>query len=72
MPTFGAIKRAELIRAFKKLGFVGPLSGSNHQYMVKEQLKIFIPNPHKGEIGKSLLSRILRQANISREQWEKL
>ncbi len=40
--------------------------------MVKGQLKVWIPNPHQGDISKSLLSRILRQANISREQWEAL
>lgn len=72
MPPFGPIKRNELIRQFRKFGFSGPLAGGNHQYMVKEQLKVFIPNPHKGDISKSLLSRILFQANITREEWENL
>ena len=40
--------------------------------MVKGQLKLFIPNPHKGDISKSLLSRILRQADVIREEWENL
>jgi hypothetical protein len=72
MPPFGAIKRQELIRYFKQIGFQGPFPGGNHQYMVKGQLKVWIPNPHQGDISKSLLSRILRQANINREQWEEL
>lgn len=72
MPVFGAIKRQELIRYFKQIGFDGPYPGGKHQYMLKEQLKVWIPNPHGGDISKSLLSRILRQANISREQWENL
>lgn len=31
-----------------------------------------IPNPHQGDISRGLLTRILRQAGISREEWEKL
>lgn len=31
-----------------------------------------LPNPHSGDVGKSLLARILRDALISREEWEKL
>jgi predicted RNA binding protein YcfA (HicA-like mRNA interferase family) len=46
MPPFKPIKRQELIRHLKKFGFSEPMSGGNHQYMVKKQLKIFIPNPH--------------------------
>lgn len=72
MPPFKPIKRQELIRQLKKLGFSEPKPGGNHQYMVKGELKLFLPNPHRGEIGKSLLSRILRQANITREEWENL
>ena len=30
MPKFGAIKRSELIRCLKKLGFEGPYAGGNH------------------------------------------
>ncbi len=72
MPPFKPIKRRELIRNLKKLGFSEPQTGGNHQYMVKGQLKLFIPNPHRGDISKSLLSRILRQANISKDEWEKI
>ena len=40
--------------------------------MVSEDVTIWIPNPHQGDIGRELLTRILRQAHISREVWEKL
>jgi hypothetical protein len=40
--------------------------------MVSGELTIWIPNPHQGDIGRELLSRILRQAHISREAWEEL
>ncbi|AFZ38267.1 YcfA family protein (plasmid) [Stanieria cyanosphaera PCC 7437] len=72
MPPFKPIKRQELIRNLKKLGFSNPIAGGNHQYMVRGELKLFIPNPHRGEISKSLLARILRQANISKDEWENL
>ena len=39
--------------------------------MVKDDLVLTIPNPHKREIGIELLSRILKQANIRRAQWVK-
>jgi predicted RNA binding protein YcfA (HicA-like mRNA interferase family) len=40
--------------------------------MVREQLRLTIPNPHRGDIGRGLLARILRQAGIEREIWEQL
>ncbi len=72
MPPFGPIKRRELIRALRKLGFDGPFPGSNHQYMQKGQIKLPIPNPHKGDISIDLLARVLRKAGVSREEWEQL
>jgi predicted RNA binding protein YcfA (HicA-like mRNA interferase family) len=72
MPPFKPIKRQELIRQLKKLGFSAPKSGGKHQYMVKGQLKLFIPNPHQGDFSKSLLAKILRQANITKDEWENL
>jgi predicted RNA binding protein YcfA (HicA-like mRNA interferase family) len=72
MPPFGPIKRKDLIKYFTKLGFKGPYSGGKHQFMVKGDVTIRIPNPHKTDIGKELLSRILHQTGISRDVWEKL
>ena len=72
MPPFGPVKRKNLIRHLKQLGFDGPFSGGRHQFMVKEDISIRVPNPHKGDIGRELLIRILRQAKISKEEWEKL
>ena len=71
MPTFGPIKRRELIQCFKRLGFEGPYSGGKHQFMVRGDVTIRIPNPHQGDIGKELLSRLLRQAGVSKDDWEK-
>jgi predicted RNA binding protein YcfA (HicA-like mRNA interferase family) len=38
--------------------------------MVKGDLVLTIPNPHRKEIGPDLLARILRQAEISRPEWD--
>ena len=43
------VSRKELIRKFKAHGYVGPFSGGKHQFMVKGQHKIRIPNPHSGK-----------------------
>lgn len=72
MPSFGAIKRRELIRALRQFGFDGPFPGANRQYMQKAQNKLPIPNPHKGDISVDLLTRVLRKAGITREEWEQL
>jgi predicted RNA binding protein YcfA (HicA-like mRNA interferase family) len=70
MPPFAPIKRTALIRVLRKFGFDGLYSGGSHEYMVRGQHKIFIPNPHGGDISKGLLLRILRQAGISKDEWE--
>ena len=72
MPAFGSIKRKELIRTLKQAGFDGPHAGGKHEFMVKGSLRLTLPNPHQGEINKDLLSRILKQAGISRGEWERL
>jgi predicted RNA binding protein YcfA (HicA-like mRNA interferase family) len=72
MPPVGPIKRTDLIRALRTLGFEGPYAGGKHQYMIKGTLRLTLPNPHQGEIGSALLARILRQAGIDRETWEQV
>jgi len=72
MPKFGPIKRRDLIAYLHNAGFEGPYSGGKHQFMTRDTVTLRIPNPHQGDISKDLLSRILRQAGISREEWEEL
>ena len=72
MPRFGPIKRKELVRYLRQIGFLGPYSGAKHQFMIKANLTLRIPNPHQSDIGKELLARILRQAGINRDEWESL
>jgi len=72
MPTLGPVKREVLIRCLRKCGFDGPYSGGKHPFMVKGELTLTIPNPHHKDVGKEFLVRILRQAGISKEEWERL
>jgi predicted RNA binding protein YcfA (HicA-like mRNA interferase family) len=72
MPPLGPIKRKDLLRYLIKLGFEGPYAGGKHQFVVKGDVSLRVPNPHQADIGKELLVRILRQAGISRADWEKL
>jgi predicted RNA binding protein YcfA (HicA-like mRNA interferase family) len=72
MPRFGPIKRRDLIYFLRRAEFQGPEDGGRHKAMRRGSLTIPIPNPHQGDIGKKLLKEILRQAQISKEQWERL
>jgi len=72
VPQLGPIKRADLIRYLRQFGFTEPRAGTKHEFMQRGEVKITIPNPHSGDIGVGLLSRILRRAGISREEWERL
>ena len=72
MPQLGPIKRAELIRYLQILGFEGPFSGGKHQFMLKGVIRLRLPNPHKKDVGRELLSRILKQAGVDKDTWEKL
>ncbi len=72
MPRFGPVTRKALISYLRQLGFDGPYSGGKHQFMSNGSLTLRLPNPHQTDIGRELLIRILRQAGISRSDWEKL
>lgn len=72
MPQFGPLSHRDLIRYLRRLGFEGPYSGGNHQYMVRDKTRLVLPNPHRGDIGRGLLNKILAQAGVSRTTWERL
>jgi predicted RNA binding protein YcfA (HicA-like mRNA interferase family) len=70
MPRWGPVPRRDLIRGLRELGFDGPYSGGRHQFMVRGDVVVTIPNPHGGDIGVGLPSRVLRQAGVTRNEWE--
>jgi predicted RNA binding protein YcfA (HicA-like mRNA interferase family) len=67
-----AISFLELVQNLKRFDFKGPYSGGKHLFMIKGNLRLTLPNPHRKEISPDLLLRILKQANISREDWIKM
>jgi predicted RNA binding protein YcfA (HicA-like mRNA interferase family) len=72
MPPWKPIRRRELIVVLRRAGFSGPYSGGRHEFMQKGSLVLTVPNPHRGDIGIGLLTMVLRQAGISRREWERL
>ncbi|HEY3118733.1 MAG TPA: type II toxin-antitoxin system HicA family toxin [Chloroflexota bacterium] len=72
MPPFGPISRRALIEGLRRAGFSGPYPGGKHQIMTKGRVHLVLPNPHGSDVGAAFLNRILRQAGISREEWDAL
>ncbi len=72
MPPFGPISRRALIDALRRAGFAGPYAGGKHEFMIRDRWHIILPNPHGGDIERAFLARILKQAGMSRDQWEAL
>ncbi len=69
MPKLVPVTRSELISRLKELGFNGPHSGGKHQFMIRGRVRLTLPNPHENDIGVDLLSRMLKQAGITRKDW---
>lgn len=72
MPNLVPLKRRVLIKKLKKLGFAGPFVATKHEYMIKGKQKIFIPNPHKKDIGLPLVKRIIEQVGIPKDKFLEL
>jgi hypothetical protein len=72
MPPLGPIKRNDLVRYLRQLGFDGPYSGGRHQFMIRASVRVRLPNPHEGDINGEFFARILRHADVSRAEWEAL
>ena len=60
----------KLVQKFRALKFDGPYSGGRHLFMIKGKLKVHIPNSHQGNASVGLVNEILRQAGISKHDWD--
>jgi len=69
LPKLTPISWRELVSQLKVLGFTGPFEGGKHPYMIKDDLVLTLPNPHKKEISVDLLKRLLNQTEIDRDTW---
>lgn len=59
----------DFIKRLKKFNFEGPHSGGKHLFMLKDNIRLTLPNPHRKEISIDLLMRLLKQAQISKKEW---
>ncbi len=69
MPRLIPVSWRELVRRLRLLGFDGPFEGGKHPYMIRGDIVVTVPNPHRGDIGVELLLRVLRAAEVNREEW---
>jgi hypothetical protein len=72
VPFFGATSRRDFIKFLRKAGFDGPFVGGRHEFVVRDKYQVRLPNPHTGDISKDLMVRLLKEAGITREEWERL
>lgn len=70
MPKISPLSFEELVRKLKSVGFIGPFPGGKHLFMIKNQLRLTLPNPHREKIGVDLIRRLMRQGEITRSEWE--
>ncbi|HWQ69168.1 MAG TPA: type II toxin-antitoxin system HicA family toxin [Patescibacteria group bacterium] len=63
------VSRRELIERLNRLGFEGPYTGGRHQFMLRGDRRLILPNPHRDDISVDLLVRLLRQSGVTREEW---
>lgn len=62
----------QLIRGLIDLGWTGPFPGGRHRYMRRGRRQVRLPNYHGGDIDISLLGRILKQAGIEDDEWNRV
>jgi len=66
------IARREFIRRMLRLGFDGPFSGGRHEFLLRADRRLILPNPHRGDISVDLLARLLDEAGVTRQEWEEV
>ncbi len=69
MPKISPCSRILLVKKLRKLGFEGPFSGGRHSFMKRGAYRQIIPNPHSKDISSTLIKEIIKQADISVNDW---
>ncbi len=64
------VSRREFIKRMQALGFEGSYSGGRHEFLVRADRRLIVPNPHRGDISVDLLVRLLDEAGVTRQEWE--
>jgi len=76
MSQWTPCKRRDFIRRLRRLGFVGPFSGTRHQFMVFNRLRLTIPSNQEYAIPQ--LKMMIREIeavvgySITAEAWRAL
>mgnify|MGYP005853534139 CR=1 FL=1 len=70
MSRLAPVSWRQLVHRLRALGFDGPYQEGRHPFMVRGAFRLPIPNQHGKQIGVDLLQRILREARISRDDWD--
>lgn len=66
------IKHRELIAKLTKLNWSGPFGGGKHLYFVLGARKIYIPNPHGGDMPVGVLKDIIKRIGVTVEEFMNL
>ena len=69
MPKLSPVSWKDLVKRLRRLGFEGPYEGGKHPYMIRGDLTLTIPNPHRNDISVDLLKRILKRGNVTSDEW---
>ena len=76
MSSWRPCKRRDFIRRLRKIGFVGPYSGTRHEFMVFEKHRLSIPSNAEYSVPqlKMMLNEVelILSRAISLEEWEDL
>ena len=74
MSKLSPLKPEQVIRKLRKLGYEGPVPGGKHVRMVNLTTGKIIPIPmHKGkDVSVGLIRAILREINMTPEEWIRL
>jgi len=71
MPKLKITSALNFIKFFKKLGFIQTRQVGSHVVLVRDKITIIIPL-HKGkDLGRGLISAILKEANVDKNFYQK-
>ncbi len=76
MSRWSPCKRSDFVRRLRRLGFVGPLAGGRHHFMVIRQARLAIP--WNDEYSVPQLKMMIREVGvllgrtISQQEWNSL
>jgi hypothetical protein len=76
MSSWRPCKRRDFIRRLRKIGFVGPSSGTRHEFMVLDKYRLSIPSNEEFSVPqlRMILNEVemILSREITLEQWEAL